>query len=257
MESIVFIVLIIFLLLVILNSVRIVQEYDRAVIFRLGRAIGVKGPGLIILWPIIDSMAKVSLRINTLEVQPQDVITKDNITIKINAVVYFKVVNALNAVVQIKNYAYAVEQLAQTTLRSVCGQAELDKLLSERDKVNSEIQEILDKHTDAWGVKVTLVELKQIDLPQDMQRAMARQAEAERDRRAKIINADGEYQAAEKLNEAARIISQNPIALQLRYLQTLNEISSTNNTTTILPIPLDILREIGKSISNPKEQKDS
>ncbi|MGB9744507.1 MAG: slipin family protein, partial [Desulfurella sp.] len=223
MESIVFIVVVIFLLLVILNSIRIVQEYDRAVIFRLGRAIGVKGPGLIILWPIIDSMAKVSLRINTLEVQPQDVITKDNITIKINAVVYFKVVNALNAVVQIKNYAYAVEQLAQTTLRSVCGQAELDKLLSEREKVNSEIQEILDKHTDAWGVKVTLVELKQIDLPQDMQRAMARQAEAERDRRAKIINADGEYQAAEKLNEAARIISQNPIALQLRYLQTLNE----------------------------------
>jgi regulator of protease activity HflC (stomatin/prohibitin superfamily) len=251
------IVVIIFALMIILNSIRIVKEYDRAVVFRLGRAIAVKGPGLIILWPMIDRMAKISLRISTLEVEPQDVITKDNITIKINAVVYFKVVNALSAIVEIKDYSYAVNQLAQTTLRSICGQSELDKLLTEREKVNSEIQEILDKHTDAWGVKVTLVELKQIDLPQDMQRAMARQAEAERDRRAKIINADGEYQAAEKLNEAARIISQNPIALQLRYLQTLNEISSTNNTTTILPIPLDILREIGKSISNAKEQKDS
>ena len=248
-SAIFFAVVIIVAIIVILNAVRIIAEYDRAVIFRLGRAIKVKGPGLILLWPVIDRMVRVTLRIITMDVPPQDVITKDNVTLKISAVVYYKVVDPLNAIVQVYNYDYAVSQLAQTTLRSVCGEGELDKLLSEREKINMEIQDILDKHTGSWGIKVTVVELKQIDLPQDMQRAMARQAEAERDRRAKIINADGEFQAAQRLSDAAKIIAENPMALQLRYLQTLNEISSTNNTTMIMPIPLDIIREVGKSLS--------
>ena len=248
--SIFFAVIIIVAIIIILNAVRIINEYDRAVIFRLGRVIKVKGPGLILLWPVIDRMVRVTLRIITLDVPPQDVITKDNVTLKISAVVYYKVVDPLNAIVQVYDYNYAVSQLAQTTLRSVCGEGELDKLLSEREKINMEIQDILDKHTGSWGIKVTVVELKQIDLPQDMQRAMARQAEAERDRRAKIINADGEFQAAQRLSDATKIISENPMALQLRYLQTLNEISSTNNTTMIMPIPLDIIREVGKSLSN-------
>ncbi len=248
-EVLFFAVIIIFAIIIILYAIRILPEYDRAVIFRLGRAIGVKGPGLILLWPVIDRMVRVSLRIITLDVPPQDVITKDNVTLKISAVVYFKIIGPLDAIVQVADYYYAISQLAQTTLRSICGEAELDKLLAEREKINSEIQDILDKHTDPWGIKVTIVELKQIDLPQDMQRAMARQAEAERDRRAKIINADGEYQAAQRLSDAAKIIAENPMALQLRYLQTLNEISSTNNTTMVIPVPLDIIREIGKSIS--------
>ncbi len=238
-------IIFVILIAILLISVRVVKEYERAVIFRIGRVVGAKGPGIFFLWPVIDSMIKVNLRLITVEIQPQDVITKDNVTIKISAVVYFKVVDPVKSVVQVNNYYYAIEQLAQTTLRSICGQAELDKLLSEREKINTEIQEILDKHSDSWGVKVTLVELKQIDLPQDMQRAMARQAEAERDRRAKIISAEGEYQAAQKLREAAEIISQYPQAIQLRYLQTLNEIASKNNTTTILPIPLEILWSIG------------
>ncbi|AEA33294.1 slipin family protein [Hippea maritima] len=237
-----FFVLVAIVVAVLLTSIRVIKEYERAVIFRLGRVIGAKGPGIFFLWPIIDSMTKVNLRLMTVEIQPQDVITKDNVTIKISAVVYFKVVDPVKSVIQVNNYFYAIEQLSQTTLRSICGQAELDKLLSEREKINTEIQEILDKHSDSWGVKVTLVELKQIDLPQDMQRAMARQAEAERDRRAKVISAEGEYQAAKKLREAAQIISEYPQALQLRYLQTLNEISAKNNTTTILPIPLDLIR---------------
>lgn len=250
MDGAVFIgIVVVVALIIIFNSIRIIQEYDRAVVFRVGRAFKVKGPGLILLWPIIDRMARVTLRIITLDVPPQDVITKDNVTIKISAVVYYKIIDPLNAVVQVYDYNYAVSQLAQTTLRSICGQAELDKLLSEREKVNLEIQDILDKHTGPWGIKVTIVELKQIDLPQDMQRAMARQAEAERDRRAKIINADGEFQAAQRLSDAAKIISENPMALQLRYLQTLNEISSTNNTSMVIPIPLDIIREIGKSLT--------
>lgn len=248
-NAIFFAIIIIVAVIIILNAIRIINEYDRSVIFRLGRAIGVKGPGIILLWPVIDRMVRITLRIITLDVPPQDVITKDNVTLKISAVVYYKVVDPLNAIVQVYDYNYAVSQLAQTTLRSVCGEGELDKLLSEREKINMEIQDILDKHTGPWGIKVTVVELKQIDLPQDMQRAMARQAEAERDRRAKIINADGEFQAAQRLSDAAKIIAENPMALQLRYLQTLNEISSTNNTTMIIPIPLDILREVGKSIS--------
>ncbi len=242
-------IIIIIAFFIILNSMRIIREYDRALIFRMGRAFKVKGPGMILLWPMIDRMVKVTLRLITLDVSPQDVITKDNVTLKISAVVYYKIIDPLKAIVQVYDYNYAVTQLAQTTLRSICGQAELDKLLSEREKINLEIQDILDKHTGSWGIKVTIVELKQIDLPQDMQRAMARQAEAERDRRAKVINADGEYQASRKLSDAAKIISENPIALQLRYLQTLNEISATNNTTMIMPIPIDILREVGKSLT--------
>ncbi|MFW0884489.1 slipin family protein [Candidatus Acidulodesulfobacterium sp. H_13] len=257
-DAVFFAIIIIVAIIIILNAVRVIKEYDRAVIFRMGRAFKVKGPGMILLWPIIDRMTKVTLRIITLDVQPQDVITKDNVTLKISAVVYYKIVDPLNAIVKVEDFNYAVSQLAQTTLRSVCGEGELDKLLSERENINMEIQDILDKHTGPWGVKVTVVELKQIDLPQDMQRAMARQAEAERDRRAKIINADGEFQASQRLSDAAKIIAENPMALQLRYLQTLNEISSTNNTTMIIPVPLDVIREVGKSMAgNPVGSVDS
>ncbi|HEC24505.1 MAG TPA: slipin family protein [bacterium] len=257
-DAVFFAIIIIVAIIIILNAMRVIKEYDRAVIFRMGRAFKVKGPGMILLWPIIDRMTKVTLRIITLDVQPQDVITKDNVTLKISAVVYYKIVDPLNAIIKVADFNYAVSQLAQTTLRSVCGEGELDKLLAEREKINTEIQDILDKHTGPWGVKVTVVELKQIDLPQDMQRAMARQAEAERDRRAKIINADGEFQASQRLSDAAKIIAENPMALQLRYLQTLNEISSTNNTTMIIPVPLDVIREVGKSMAgNPVGSVDS
>ncbi len=211
------------------------------VVFRLGRVITAKGPGLIVLLPIIDKMVKVSLRLVALDVDPQDVITRDNVSVKVNAVIYFRVVDATKAIIEVENYTYAMSQLAQTTIRSVCGQAELDELLAERDKINSELQEILDMHTDPWGIKVATVELKHIDLPQEMQRAMARQAEAERERRAKVINAEGEYQAATRLSEASDIIAKNPVALQLRYLQTVNEISTENNSTIIFPIPIDLL----------------
>ncbi|MBW2296193.1 MAG: slipin family protein [Deltaproteobacteria bacterium] len=222
-------------------ALRILNEYERGVIFRLGRVITAKGPGLIVLLPIIDKMVKVSLRLVALDVDPQDVITRDNVSVKVNAVIYFRVVDATKAIIEVENYTYAMSQLAQTTIRSVCGQAELDELLAERDKINSELQEILDTHTDPWGIKVATVELKHIDLPQEMQRAMARQAEAERERRAKIINAEGEYQAATRLSEASDIIAKNPVALQLRYLQTVNEISTENNSTIIFPIPIDLL----------------
>ncbi|MBW2611832.1 MAG: slipin family protein [Deltaproteobacteria bacterium] len=222
-------------------ALRILNEYERGVIFRLGRVITAKGPGLIVLLPIIDKMVKVSLRLVALDVDPQDVITRDNVSVKVNAVIYFRVVDATKAIIEVENYTYAMSQLAQTTIRSVCGQAELDELLAERDKINSELQEILDMHTDPWGIKVATVELKHIDLPQEMQRAMARQAEAERERRAKIINAEGEYQAATRLSEASDIIAKNPVALQLRYLQTVNEISTENNSTIIFPIPIDLL----------------
>ncbi len=222
-------------------SLRILNEYERGVVFRLGRVITAKGPGLIVLLPIIDKMVKVSLRLVALDVDPQDVITRDNVSVKVNAVIYFRVVDATKAIIEVENYTYAMSQLAQTTIRSVCGQAELDELLAERDKINSELQEILDMHTDPWGIKVATVELKHIDLPQEMQRAMARQAEAERERRAKVINAEGEYQAATRLSEASDIIAKNPVALQLRYLQTVNEISTENNSTIIFPIPIDLL----------------
>ena len=228
------------------SAIRILNEYERGVIFRLGRVIAAKGPGLIILIPIIDKMIKVDLRTVTMDVPAQDVITRDNVSVKVNAVVYFRVMDAVKATVEVQQYLYATSQLAQTTLRSVCGQAELDKILSEREKVNTEIQEILDAHTDPWGIKVSVVEVKQIDLPQEMQRAMAKQAEAERERRAKVINAEGEFQAAARLAEAAAIIADHPIALQLRYLQTLREVASENNSTTLFPIPIDLFKPFMK-----------
>ena len=223
-------------------AIRILNEYERGVIFRLGRVIKEKGPGLIILIPIVDKMVKVSLRLVAMDVDPQDVITRDNVSVKVNAVIYFRVIDSIKAIIEVENYTYAMSQLAQTTLRSVCGQAELDELLSEREKINSELQEILDTHTDPWGIKVATVELKHIDLPQEMQRAMARQAEAERERRAKVINAEGEFQAANKLAEASKIIEDHPTALQLRYLQTMKEMSTEGNTTTIFPIPIEMFK---------------
>jgi regulator of protease activity HflC (stomatin/prohibitin superfamily) len=242
MTTITPIALIILVIFFLTAALKILNEYERGVIFRLGRVIQAKGPGLIILIPVIDKMVKVSLRLVALDVDPQDVITKDNVSVKVNAVIYFRVVDAIKAIIEVENYSYAMSQLAQTTIRSVCGQAELDELLSEREKINSELQEILDTHTDPWGIKVATVELKHIDLPQEMQRAMARQAEAERDRRAKVINAEGEYQAATRLAQASEIMHKNPITLQLRYLQTVNEMSAENNTTMIFPIPMDLFR---------------
>ena len=236
------IALIILFIIFISSAVKILKEYERGVIFRLGRVIATKGPGLIILIPFIDKMVKVSLRLVTMDVPPQDVITRDNVSVKVNAVVYFRVVDPTNATIVVENFLFATSQLAQTTLRSVCGEMELDDLLSEREKINSQLQSILDKPTDPWGIKVTKVELKHIDLPQEMQRAMAKQAEAERERRAKIINSEGEFQAAAKLAEAADIISKHPEALQLRYLQTLREIASENNSTTLFPIPIDLFK---------------
>ena len=223
-------------------AIRILNEYERGVIFRLGRVIDVKGPGLIILIPVIDRMTRVDLRIITMDVPPQDVITRDNVSVKVNAVIYFRVMNANDAVIEVENFLYATSQLAQTTLRSVCGQVELDEILAERDKINTHIQEILDRSTDPWGIKVSTVEVKHIDLPQEMQRAMAKQAEAERERRAKVINAEGEFQAAQKLAEAGTVMSEQPIALQLRYLQTLVQVASENNSTTLFPIPIDLIR---------------
>ncbi len=222
------------------SSVRVLREYERGVIFRLGRLIGAKGPGLFFLIPFIDRMVKVSLRTVVMDVPPQDVITRDNVSVQVNAVVYFRVINPEKAVVEVENYLYATSQLSQTTLRSIVGQVELDDLLAKREKINKELQRIIDLHSDPWGIKVSLVEIKHIDLPIEMKRAMARQAEAERERRSKIINAEGEYQAAEKLMEAAKIISQYPIALQLRFLQTLTEVASENNSTTIFPVPVDL-----------------
>jgi len=226
------------------STINILREYERAVVFRLGRLLPeAKGPGLIfILWPVY-RMVRVSLRTITLEVPPQDIITRDNVSVKVNAIVYFRVMTATKAIVEVENYLYATSQLAQTTLRSVLGEVELDDLLSRREKLNVKLQEILDQHTDAWGIKVSLVEVKQVDLPQEMQRAMAKQAEAEREKRAKIIHADGEYQAAAKLSEAASVINREPVALQLRYLQTLTEIGVEKNTTVVFPVPIDIIRD--------------
>lgn len=223
-------------------ALKVLNEYERGVIFRLGRVIEAKGPGLIFLIPVIDRMVKVSLRMVTMDIPNQDVITKDNVSIKVNAVLYFRVVDPSKAILQVEDYMFATSQLAQTTLRSVCGGVELDEILAHRDKVNTQIQAILDLHTDPWGIKVSTVELKHIDLPQEMQRAMAKQAEAERERRAKVINAEGEFQAAEKLTQAAAIIGRHPEALQLRYLQTMREMSAESKSSTILPLPLDFLR---------------
>ncbi|HTO90577.1 MAG TPA: slipin family protein [Candidatus Sulfotelmatobacter sp.] len=233
----------IFLVLVILaNAIRVVREYERLVVFRLGRLSGERGPGLVLLFPIIDRAVKVGLRTVTMDVPPQDIITKDNVTVKVNAVIYFRVIDSKQAVVQVENYLYATSQIAQTTLRSILGQAELDELLSEREKQNQALQQVIDRQTEPWGVKVTTVEVKNVDLPQEMQRAIARQAEAERERRAKVINAEGEYQAAARLAEAAQVIAREPAALQLRYLQTLAEIATENNSTTIFPVPIDMLK---------------
>ncbi|MBU4564201.1 MAG: slipin family protein [Desulfarculus sp.] len=239
---------VILLILFLAVSLRVLKEYERGVIFRLGRVIAAKGPGLIILIPVIDRMTKVSLRTVAMDVPPQDVITRDNVSVKVNAVLYFRVMDPVNAIVQVEDYLFATSQLAQTTLRSVCGQVEMDDLLSEREKINSELQQILDQHTDVWGIKVSTVEVKHIDLPQEMQRAMAKQAEAERERRAKVINAEGEYQAAEKLAQAAEIISHHPQALQLRYLQTLREVASENNSTTLFPLPIDLFTPFLKMV---------
>jgi regulator of protease activity HflC (stomatin/prohibitin superfamily) len=230
-----------------ISAVKILSEYERGVIFRLGRALGeAKGPGLIILIPLVDRMVKVNLQLVTYDVPSQDIITRDNVTMKVNAVVYFRVIDPVKAVIDVRDYFAATQLLAQTTLRSVCGQVEMDDLLSEREKVNAQLADILDKHTDPWGVKVTLVELRAIDLPIEMQRAMGKQAEAERERRAKVINAEGEYQAAAKMAEAAHVLATEPMSLQLRYLQTLREIAAEKNSTTLFPIPIDLIRPFMK-----------
>jgi len=239
------IVIIIFAVILLSSAIRILREYERGVIFRLGRLIGhegVKGPGLILLIPIVDKMVKVSLRTVVLDVPPQDIITQDNVSVKVNAVVYFRVIEPQKAIVQVENFLAATSQISQTTLRSVLGQSELDDLLSQREKINHKLQQIIDAQTEPWGVKVTNVEVKQIDLPQEMQRAMAKQAEAERERRSKVIAAEGEFQASQRLADAAKILSDQPSALTLRYLQTLREIATEKNSTTIFPIPIDLLK---------------
>jgi regulator of protease activity HflC (stomatin/prohibitin superfamily) len=231
-------------LLILINAIKVLKEYERGVIFRLGRLIGAKGPGLIILIPIVDKMVRVDLRIITHDVPPQDVITKDNVSVKVNAVLYFQIVDANKAIVSVANFFEATSQIAQTTLRSVIGQVELDELLANRDKINAELQQIIDEQTEPWGVKVSVVEVKNVDLPIEMQRAIARQAEAERERRSKVIHAEGEFQAAEKLKDAAVVIAQSPGAMQLRFLQTLVEVSAEKNSTLIFPVPVDILQGV-------------
>ncbi len=240
--SITAIVVLVIAFLIIISGLKILYEYERGVIFRLGRIVGVRGPGFIIVIPFLERMVRVSLRLVTMDVPPQDVITKDNVSVKVNAVVYFRVVEPNRAILQVENYLYATSQLAQTTLRSILGQVELDELLSEREKLNLKLQEVLDKQTDAWGIKVTMVEVKYVDLPQEMQRAMAKQAEAERERRAKVISAEGEFQASTKIAEASEILAANPVSLQLRFLQTINDVSSEKASTIILPLPIDMLK---------------
>ncbi len=241
--------LIIIVLLLLISSVKIIREYERAVVFRLGRLLPkAKGPGLMIIIPFIDKWVRVNLRLVAMDVPPQDIITKDNVSVKVNAVLYFRVIDPNKAVTEVDDYLYATSQMAQTTLRSILGMVELDGLLSDREKINEELQSILDHHTDPWGIKVTAVEVKHVDLPQEMQRAMAKQAEAERERRAKIIGAEGEYQSAEKMVEAAKLMEQHPISLQLRYLQTCSEIATENNSTTIFPIPIELIHPFINSI---------
>jgi len=239
--------LILFLIIIAAAAIKILREYERGVVFRLGRLIGAKGPGVIFIIPGVDKLLRVSLRTVTLEIPPQDVITRDNISIKVNAVVYFRVVDPNKAVVEVENYLYATSQLAQTTLRSIIGQSQLDELLSEREKINVQLQDMLDKHTEPWGIKVSLVETKQVDLPAEMQRAIARQAEAERERRAKVIHAEGEAQAAEKLAKAANIMSVYPAAIHLRSLQTLTKVAAEKNSTMIIPLPIDLLKAFFRS----------
>src|SRR3990172_1071001 len=248
-------------LFVLLNAVRILRDYERAVIFRFGRQSPAiinpggdgNGPGLILLIPFVDKMVKVSLRTITMDVPPQDVITRDNVSVKVNAVIFFRVLDAAKAVISVEDYLYATSQIAQTTLRSVLGQQELDDLLAARDKINQQLTRIIDEHTTPWGIKVAAVEVKNVDLPQDMQRAMSKQAEAERERRAKVINADGEFQAAAKLSEAADVLSRYPIAIQLRYLQTMREIASERNTTTFFPLPMELFGPVINAFKAPKD----
>ena len=243
-------IVIVIVVIYLLSSIKILREYERGVIFRLGRLLDQpKGPGVILVFAPIDRMVRVSLRVETLEVPPQDVITRDNVTVKVNAVIYFRVLEPRLAIVEVANFLNATSQLAQTTLRSVLGEVELDELLSQRDKLNVRLQSILDQHTSPWGVKVTVVEVKQVDLPDQMIRAIGRQAEAERERRAKIIHAEGEYSAAEKLSMAAKVIQEQPVAIQLRYLQTLVEIGTEKNTTIVFPLPLDILSSLDRALS--------
>jgi len=234
--------IIFFVVIILAYAIRILREYERGVIFRLGRLAGAKGPGFILLIPIIDKMVKVSLRVVTMDVPEQDIITKDNVTVRVNAVVYFRVMDPIKAVVAVEDYLYATSMISQTTLRAVLGQAELDTLLAERDKVNDKLQTIIDEDTEPWGIKVTKVEVKNVDLPQEMQRAIARQAEAERERRAKVIHAEGEMQAAEKLRQAADEISKQPTAIQLRFLQTLTEVATEKNSTLVFPVPIDLFK---------------
>ena len=232
-----------FIILYLLSSIKILREYERGVIFRLGRLLPkAKGPGLILVFAPVDRMVRIALRLITLEIPPQDIITKDNVSVKVSAVLYFRVIDPIKCVIEVQDYLYATSQLSQTTLRSALGQVELDELLSQRERLNERLQEIIDKHTDPWGIKVQLVEMKQVDLPENMQRAIAKQAEAERERRAKVIHADGEYRAADKLLQAANIISTNPQALQLRFLGTLTEIAAEKNSTIIFPLPLELLK---------------
>ncbi|MEI7481756.1 MAG: slipin family protein [Elusimicrobiota bacterium] len=233
--------IIIIVVVIVFTSIKVLNEYERGVILTLGRFTGVKGPGLIFVFPGVQQIFRMSTRVVVLDVPPQDVITRDNISVKVNAVIYFRVVNPQTAVLNVENYMYATSQLAQTTLRSVLGQQELDDLLANRDKINKNLQEILDLHTEPWGIKISSVEVKNVDLPQEMQRAIAKQAEAERERRAKVIHAEGEFQAAQKLSDAAAIMAINPAAIQLRYLQTLTEIATDNNSTTIFPVPIDMI----------------
>ncbi|MEW5745800.1 MAG: slipin family protein [Nitrospirota bacterium] len=238
--SVVFVLLVIFYFLS--SAIKILKEYERGVVFRLGRVIPVKGPGLVIIWPIIDKMVKVSLRTVTMDVPPQDIITKDNITVKVNAVIYFRPIDPIRAVTEVEDFYYATSQIAQTTLRSILGQSQLDDLLTKRDELNAELQRVIDDQTEPWGVKVSAVEVKNVDLPSEMLRAIAKQAEAERERRAKVIHAEGEFQAAQKLADAAKIISSEPVTLQLRFLQTLTEIATEKNSTIVFPVPIDILK---------------
>ena len=240
--SVPMIVVIVLVFMFLASAIRVLNEYERGVIFRLGRVIDTKGPGLIILIPVVDKMVKVDMRTITMEVPPQDVITRDNVSIKVNAVVFYTVLDATAAIIKVENYLYATSQQAQTSLRSVCGQVELDEILSEREKINLTLQEILDRSTEPWGIKVDRVEVKQIDLPEEMKRAIAKQAEAERERRAKVINAEGEFQAAQKLIDAAALMQTQPMSLQLRYLQTLNQIAAEHNSTTLFPIPIDLFK---------------
>ncbi len=240
--SIPLIAVVFFVLFLLSNMIKVLREYERGVVFRLGRLVGSRGPGLILLIPFVEKMVKVSLRTIAFDVPPQDIITKDNVSVKVNAVLYFRVLEPGKAIVEVEDYMYATSQLAQTTLRSVLGESELDQLLSERDEINTQLQAILDRQTDPWGIKVSMVEIKHVDLPQEMQRAMARQAEAERERRAKIITAEGEFQASQKIAEAAAIIGKEPAAIQLRFLGTLTEVAAENNSTIVFPLPMDMLR---------------